>query len=364
MQARRNKYKQDNRGHIIENTKEKEADNGKGENKIEAVATENKFDVLEVEEIDQPTLRITYGKGDDNVKDKVKQQLDKGSQELREKEHLKKVDESTLNPKKTGNSIGESVKELEKSKDSIIIPKEQSIIQAGGNRGPTKEVRNRGGSYTAASTKKQSNETVNSRSVEVVLVNVGDVPVEVSRNNQARVVNVDILENTVGLELHTVGGKAGDSNGTIISWNPAIGNGSEVLKDSFMEHEHLEKAIVPKKSDAIATVPMACASGTGFPTPIQINLTLKSPNQVLHDIITYKVLPEDIYNALVDQQQLEDEGDDEFTVGNFKAVARKRDLSPRISARSGKKGKKQTQAKELLPPTRIFPKRAASTLRW
>lgn len=73
MQVRKNKYQRDHRGHIIEDTKEKEIYNGKGKNKAEAVLTKNKFDAREVEEIDQPTLRITYCKGENN--DKAQQQL-------------------------------------------------------------------------------------------------------------------------------------------------------------------------------------------------------------------------------------------------------------------------------------------------
>lgn len=65
MQARKNKYQRDNRGYIIDNAKDKEAHNVKGKNEVEAVATKNKFDAFEVEEIEQPTLRINNGKGDD-----------------------------------------------------------------------------------------------------------------------------------------------------------------------------------------------------------------------------------------------------------------------------------------------------------
>ncbi|OIT30604.1 hypothetical protein A4A49_41462 [Nicotiana attenuata] len=139
----------------------------------------------------------------------------------------------------------------------------------------------------------------------------------------------------------------------------------EILKeDTRKEHDNIEQAIVPRDSDAIETVPIACASGTGSPMQIQINVPFKSPNQILHGIITHKELPVDIENALVDQQQqYKDKGDDESIAGNFKAVAREGDLSIRVSGKSGKKGKKQTQAKEPQPPTRILPKKAASTTR-
>lgn len=62
MQERKNKYQRDTRGYIIDNIKEKEANNGKGKAKVEAVTTNNKFHALEVEENDQPILSITEGK--------------------------------------------------------------------------------------------------------------------------------------------------------------------------------------------------------------------------------------------------------------------------------------------------------------
>lgn len=71
----------------------------------------------------------------------------------------------------------------------------------------------------------------------------------------------------------------------------------------------------------------------------------------------------EIHNALENKELLQDDGDDESTAGNFKVVARERYLSPRITEKHGNKGKKQTENKEQQPPTRILPKRAASTTR-
>lgn len=48
----------------------------------------------------------------------------------------------------------------------------------------------------------------------------------------------------------------------------------------------------------------------------------------------------DIQEALVEQRQLEDKGDDESTARNFKVVARKADLLARASAKSGREGRK------------------------
>lgn len=44
-----------------------------GKNKVEALATKNKFEALEVEEIDPLVLQITNGKEDGSVKEKEKQ---------------------------------------------------------------------------------------------------------------------------------------------------------------------------------------------------------------------------------------------------------------------------------------------------
>lgn len=62
MQRRRNKYQRENIGHVIETTKEQAVDNVKGKDKAEAVATKNKFDALEREEIEPPMLQITSEK--------------------------------------------------------------------------------------------------------------------------------------------------------------------------------------------------------------------------------------------------------------------------------------------------------------
>lgn len=57
-----NKYQRDKRGHIIEETVGKKVINVEDKGKEQGVLTKNKFVALEVEEIDQPTLRITDGK--------------------------------------------------------------------------------------------------------------------------------------------------------------------------------------------------------------------------------------------------------------------------------------------------------------
>ncbi|XP_070045511.1 uncharacterized protein [Nicotiana tomentosiformis] len=106
MQARKNKYQCDKRGYIIDNTRGKEVNNGKGKAKLDALITNNKFNALEVEEDAQPILRITEGKIDDNGNNNEKR---------------KQTGDSTLNPKFTGIKVGESVKELV---NSSLINKE------------------------------------------------------------------------------------------------------------------------------------------------------------------------------------------------------------------------------------------------
>lgn len=88
-------------------------------------------------------------------------------------------------------------------------------------------------------------------------------------------------------------------------------------------------------------MPMACASGTGHPLQIHLNIPLKNPIQVLHEIVTHYITPLDIQNEMIDRMQVEEEGNNESIACNIKEIAMKPDLSPRAQARCGKKGKKQ-----------------------
>lgn len=115
---------------------------------------------------------------------------------------------------------------------------------------------------------------------------------------------------------------------------------SVIVKCSLMVYEHLGSAVVHRESSAIEILPMACASSTASPMQIQINVPLKSSNQIMHDIITHKELPLQIHEALDNKEQLEDKGHDETTSGIFKAIAMEEDLSPWVIAKHGKKGKK------------------------
>ncbi|XP_019240366.1 PREDICTED: uncharacterized protein LOC109220355 [Nicotiana attenuata] len=109
IQARKNKYQRDNRGHIVDNKQSKEADKGKGKAKLEEVVIKNKFNALEVEEVYQPILQITEGKGEDhsNAGESSQQELKRVK-----KEAVKKLLEDQHN----GNL----------TKDNPIVPSDQS----------------------------------------------------------------------------------------------------------------------------------------------------------------------------------------------------------------------------------------------
>lgn len=79
MQARKNKYQRDKKGHIIDDKQGKEGDKGKGKTKLEEVTTRNKFNELEVEEVTNPPLQITEGKGDDQFSGNKKEQKEKNN---------------------------------------------------------------------------------------------------------------------------------------------------------------------------------------------------------------------------------------------------------------------------------------------
>lgn len=93
---------------------------------------------------------------------------------------------------------------------------------------------------------------------------------------------------------------------------------------------------------------------------IQLNIPLKIPLQVVHDIVTHNIALVDIQNSMLEHKKLEEECDNELTTWNFKAIARETDLSSRATGKSGKKRKKQGQNKEVPQPTKFLPKRVVS----
>ncbi|OIT29802.1 hypothetical protein A4A49_28928 [Nicotiana attenuata] len=176
--------------------------------------------------------------------------------------------------------------------------------------------------------------------------------------------------NSLRSEQEIAIGKLGDPNGIVISTNvttvnpslgsiydlqfkmlqQSLGTGDQsalVMKET--NGEQPQHAIVPHVSGTSEQSPMACASRTGKQMHIQLNIPLKSPIQVLHDLVTHNVTPLEI-QAVGDREQSEKEGDVESIAGNFKAAARDADLSPRAGDKSGKKTGKQGHNKENPQP--------------
>lgn len=58
-----------------------------------------------VEEIDQPTLRTTDGKVEDNGKDQQKKQHGNNAKKVHEKEQVRNVENPSSNPKGAGISV-------------------------------------------------------------------------------------------------------------------------------------------------------------------------------------------------------------------------------------------------------------------
>ncbi|XP_019228674.1 PREDICTED: uncharacterized protein LOC109209791 [Nicotiana attenuata] len=142
----------------------------------------------------------------------------------------------------------------------------------------------------------------------------------------------------------------GKSNGTVIpvqatTVNPGLGNVYEMqfklmqaaittieqAKENELSNEQLEQAIVPRESGDLEEVPME--SGTDKIMQLHLNVPLRTPLQHLHDLVTHNVVPID--EEILGQNTMEDEGDDESTVENFKQVAREGDQSPTASAKGG-----------------------------
>ncbi|OIT24584.1 hypothetical protein A4A49_29779 [Nicotiana attenuata] len=165
--------------------------------------------------------------------------------------------------------------------DSQQPNNQQSNVPAGGASGESKERNPSGKSAEDDLAKKQANVTVNSKGAVEVLSTVEGGPVEVSGDDQLENVSTKVMQ----------------ENMRVMEKN------SEALSKATMNDTHgIEHAIVLKNTGVIEALPMACASGTGEPTQIQINIPLQSPNQILHDIIIHNVIPVDIQNAMVEQR--------------------------------------------------------------
>ncbi|OIT38997.1 hypothetical protein A4A49_10545 [Nicotiana attenuata] len=423
MQARKNKYQQDNRGYIIENTKEKETTNSKGKDKAEAVSTKNKFNAMVVKENAQPILTMMDAKVDDNGKNKVKESAFKDVIKVQDQAKKKKDGGHNGNHKSIGIKEGESAKDLEKVKESTLINKDSKAhnvvnaslnkevfdarhikkeavkaankereaalkeiklnptpvgIQSPATKGVLEVPKETTPSSIDASCEEELDEynEMNSKkelwSDEVEIMEdqlattnaTGDnekrsnKQVQKTANFEGATVNPSspntrVLDNSsskVDQSIPSVGGDRGkvmepgnqralaivslandQANGTVkpsasrdvlayvdgvpvyalrdeqvgdVDMEENLGNmksNSERKEVALRPQELVEHAIATREPGELVTLPMACASDTGSPMQIQVNVPLKSPNQILHDIITHKELPIDMQDALVDQ---------------------------------------------------------------
>ncbi|OIT00548.1 hypothetical protein A4A49_05511 [Nicotiana attenuata] len=303
------------------------------------------------------------------------------------KARVDKEKEDKNQMQKTGNTVAVTVNRSSPKTRvdcSLSFMELQSGKSIGGGSGASKEAGNQDGSVAASLSIEKVNGTVTSRKTGEILAFVDGIPVYAMEKGHDEGVPIDVMKDTVCSDLSNRPREGGDLNGTVTqavsascaTVNPKLSSVyglqfkmmQEKLGDMVSDADQLKAALTPYDPGAQAIVskesevlPMACSSGTGSPLQIKVNVPLKSPNQVLHDLSTHQELPLEIQNSLVEQQkEFEEEGDDESTAENFKGVMREGDVSPTAANRSGKKGKKN-QSKEPLQPTRILPRRAAST---
>ncbi|OIT08020.1 hypothetical protein A4A49_03627 [Nicotiana attenuata] len=170
----------------------------------------------------------------------------------------------------------------------------------------------------------EGNGTLNPSKTGEILAFIDGVPVYALDKGLDEGVPIEVRKEPVGQDQQTVHGKEVDPNGTVTSSylatvNPNLGSvyelqfrlmqenlgnmekSSEIHEASLAPYEPVEQAIVTRELGELESMPVACASGTGSLMQIQVNVPLKMPNQVLHDIITHKELPDDIQNTLIDQ---------------------------------------------------------------
>lgn len=74
------------------------------------------------------------------------------------------------------------------------------------------------------------------------------------------------------------------------------------MEDTMVSQDQVEHAIIPKNTGTIKAISMACAPGTGQLMQLQVNVPLKTPNQILHDIVIHNVTPVEVKNDLVEQK--------------------------------------------------------------
>ncbi|OIT18961.1 hypothetical protein A4A49_42929, partial [Nicotiana attenuata] len=292
IQARKNKYQRDNRGHIVDNKQGKEADKGKGKAKHEEVATKNKFNALEVEEAHQPILRITEGKGEDHSNGKKKEHEENQSKKGYEKEKEGNTGASSPNPN-SGVRVG---------KDANTKPVGED------NQQELKHVKK-------DAIEKMLKDKNNGNLAKANPIVPSDQSTDEKTNK----------ESTIDLVHKRLGTSKEELRQLNVTTNQSCQNmSSQTFADSG-QLENLDEINSTK-------------AGGSDVIELQLNVTLKTSLQHLHDLVTHNVAPID--EDLMRQNPMEDEGDDESTEENFIQVARDGDLSPTASAKGGKKIKK------------------------
>ncbi|OIS97070.1 hypothetical protein A4A49_00208 [Nicotiana attenuata] len=185
--------------------------------------------------------------------------------------------EERINIKEIREGLGKESKEH--GIENMEEAQQQANQPTGGHKGSLEQAKITSGSAVKASGKKNTNRTLNPRGTVQVFDNSG-------------------------------GGPGGDFGWVMQKALRAIEHNSKGLKEANM-----------------------MTQGTGQTMQLQLNVPLKTPLQTMHDSVTHNVTPLEIQKALINQQQFEEEGDNESTLGNFKQVAREADLLPRASAK-------------------------------
>ncbi|OIT18775.1 hypothetical protein A4A49_55618, partial [Nicotiana attenuata] len=272
----------------------------------------------------------------------------------------------TIQEQKTGNTIQATVNPSS-SKTKVDCRLSSTIgnlvTSIGEGSGSLKGAINQSGSVAASLPLEKGNGTVTSHKTGEIVAFVDGVPVYVEEKGGDEGVPKDGRKDTVSSDHQRDQGKGSDFNGTVTQTvfdhcatvNPNLGSVYELqykmmhgkMIEVSSNPQQVEAAITPYEqtkhalvTNEIAALPMVSSSGTGSPLQIKVNIPLKSPNQMLHDIITHQELPIEIQTAVDQQNQLEEEGDDESTAENFKDVMREGDVSPTAVTKSGRKGRK------------------------
>ncbi|OIT28637.1 hypothetical protein A4A49_27574 [Nicotiana attenuata] len=180
--------------------------------------------------------------------------------------------------------------------DSSTSKLKQLVPSIGGDRESSKKAGNQGGSAQSPLDRKQLNGTVNASKSREIVASVDGVSVYALGKDQVEDVNIKVVHDTVGVyELQ------------FRMMQDAVSSMEQNKMNDQLEGQtkgQFEQAIVPRTSGAveaiprdpgeIETLPITCASGSGSPMQIQLNVPLKSSNKILHDIITHKELPVEI----------------------------------------------------------------------